>query len=314
MRIGANVGPGMGAPRQLLDDFLPHLPASTQALPADSGALGSRLDGLLAEARAAWPTVELPAAVFLPYLAARLPEGDPLVALAAVSAGDLYLACACVRGDARAIVAFEAAHFPMVEAALAGMRAASGQVDEVKQLLREQLFVGPDGQPTLTGYSGRGALGGWLRVTAVRVALRVLRRDQQSASPSPDLIETLPASDRDPELEHLKIRYRLEFKEAFEAAVQQLGRRERSLLRYHHVDGLTVDEIGELYHVHRATAARWVAKARDAVLAGTRRELGARLRLQRGEYESIMRLIQSQLHVSLSAILPPLDDDLPEED
>ena len=295
--------------------FLPHLGEAARTRVAVSAALEAGLERALADGRAAWPAFAVEPEQLLPFFAARLPgDQDPVTGLAGLAAGDLYLACACLQRDAQAMAAFEAAHFPMVEAALAGMRAASGQVDEVKQLLREQLFVGPDGQPTLTGYSGRGALGGWLRVTAVRVALRVLRRDQQSASPSPDLIETLPASDRDPELEHLKIRYRLEFKEAFEAAVQQLGRRERSLLRYHHVDGLTVDEIGELYHVHRATAARWVAKARDAVLAGTRRELGARLRLQRGEYESIMRLIQSQLHVSLSAILPPLDDDLPEED
>jgi RNA polymerase sigma-70 factor, ECF subfamily len=261
----------------------------------------------LAAGRTAWPPVDLEPDQLAPYLAARFPEGDPGTALDNLALADLYLACACLRGDERAIAALEAAHFPMVEAAVARLGGSPAQIDEVKQRLREQLFVGSGGQPALLRYRGAGPLGGWVRVIAVRTALRLLRGDKKDVLSSPDLFEALPAPCSDPELEHLKLRYRREFKESFEAAVKCLSRRERNLLRCHHVDGLTIDEVGQLYRVHRATAARWIARARETVLAGTRRALQARLKLGRGEFESIMRLIQSQLHISLSAILPPFD-------
>jgi RNA polymerase sigma-70 factor, ECF subfamily len=300
--------------RELL---VPHLDEAARARIKDERALEECLERVLAEARGAWPKVRLGPETFLPYLAARVVgDVDPVTAIGKLGVSDLWLACACVRGDGTALAAFEAAHFDMVDAALARMRTSPAQIDEVKQHLREVLFVGgPDRPPGLTGYSGRGSLGGWLRVTAVRVAIDLQRKEPVGAvSPDPDLVEAMPASDRDPELEQLKVRYRVEFKQAFEAAVQRLERRDRNLLRYHHLEGLTVDQIGLLYHVARSTAARWVARARDAVLAETRRELAARLRLQGGEFESIMRLIQSQLHVSLSAILPPVQPETDAEE
>jgi RNA polymerase sigma-70 factor, ECF subfamily len=293
--------------RQLAGLFVPHLGEAARARISDPAALEAGLTRALAEARAAWPAFAPPPEHLLPFLAARLPEDqDPVSALAELVVADLCLACACLRRDPAAMAAFEAAHFNMVEAALARLRAAPSQIDEVKQILREQLFVGTaTTAPTLSTYSGSGSLGGWVRVTAVRAALRVLQRDQKGASPDPDMVEALPAAGNDPELEHLKVRYRAAFKEAFAAAVKRLTQRERNLLRYHHLEGLSVDEIGVLYSVGRSTAQRWVAKAREALLLDTRRELAERLRLGRGEFESIMRLIQSQLHVSLSAILPP---------
>lgn len=42
------------------------------------------------------------------------------------------------------------------------------------------------------------------------------------------------------------------------------GSDHRPLLVQHHKDGLSVDQLAALYGVHRATAARRVAAARDA--------------------------------------------------
>lgn len=58
-----------------------------------------------------------------------------------------------------------------------------------------------------------------------------------------------------------------------------------------------------LHGVHRATAARWVDAARETVLAGTQRELIRRLRISRSELASVIRLIQSQLELSLLRVL-----------
>ena len=75
------------------------------------------------------------------------------------------------------------------------------------------------------------------------------------------------------------------------------------MLRQHALDGLSIDQLAALHGVHRATAARQVHSARDAVLAGTRRELVRRLRLSPRELASMMRLIHSQLDLSLPRVL-----------
>ncbi len=80
---------------------------------------------------------------------------------------------------------------------------------------------------------------------------------------------------------------------------------ERNLLRQHFSDGLTVDEIGALHGVHRATAARRVAKARSQLFAGTRRTLMDNLGLNRSELDSVMRMIESNVHVSVQRNLTP---------
>jgi RNA polymerase sigma-70 factor, ECF subfamily len=294
--------------------FLGDLGPAARARVSDLATLEACLERVLHEGRSTWPTVALQPERFLPFLAARVPEGEPVAALGGMALSDLYLACACLRGDSVAIAAFEAAYFPMVEAALAGVRASPSQIDEVKQALRAQLFVaGPTGEPSLVRYSGHGALGGWVRVTAVRAALRLMNREKRAVSPRPELIEALPAPELDPALAQLKDRYRVEFKEAFQTAVRALSRRDRNLLRYHHFDELTVDDIGALYRVHRTTAARWVARARQTVLDETRRALTARLKVGQSEFKSIMRLIQSQLHVSLSFVLPAEVEEEPAE-
>ena len=71
----------------------------------------------------------------------------------------------------------------------------------------------------------------------------------------------------DLELDFLKQRYQQDFKEAFILALRGLTVRERNLLRQRFIYGLSLDELGALYRVNRATTARWVVQAREEVLA-----------------------------------------------
>jgi RNA polymerase sigma-70 factor (ECF subfamily) len=103
----------------------------------------------------------------------------------------------------------------------------------------------------------------------------------------------------DPELAYMKAAYRATFKEVFQEALDSLLPRERLLLKQQLVDGLSIDELGALNQVHRATAARWVAGAREKLLGRTRRTFMMRARISSDECESIMRLVRSQLDVSL---------------
>ncbi|HSR96999.1 MAG TPA: hypothetical protein VLM79_08125 [Kofleriaceae bacterium] len=71
----------------------------------------------------------------------------------------------------------------------------------------------------------------------------------------------------------------------------------------HALDRINIDQLARMHGVHRATAARWIQAAREAVVAGTHRELCKRLRLSRSEVASVIRLIHSELEVSLSRAL-----------
>ena len=108
----------------------------------------------------------------------------------------------------------------------------------------------------------------------------------------------------DLELDYLKRTYRNEFKVAFEQALQLLSTRDRNLLGHHYVDRLSIDEIGTIYSIHRATAARRLARARQALLKHTRKTLMQQIKVDRAEFDSIIRLIESQLPVTFSDITP----------
>ena len=97
----------------------------------------------------------------------------------------------------------------------------------------------------------------------------------------------------------MKRTYANEFKASFADALKQLGPREQTLLRYHHVDGLNIDEIGAIYRVHRVTAFRWIEKAKEQLVKATLDHLRARLKLPSAELDSVLRMIRSQIHLSL---------------
>jgi RNA polymerase sigma-70 factor (ECF subfamily) len=63
-----------------------------------------------------------------------------------------------------------------------------------------------------------------------------------------------------------------------------------------------------MYGVNRATAARWLAAAREIVKERTIRQLRARLQLNPRECESLLGLVNSQLEVSVLRHLGPEPD------
>jgi RNA polymerase sigma-70 factor (ECF subfamily) len=103
--------------------------------------------------------------------------------------------------------------------------------------------------------------------------------------------------------------YRAAFQAAFKEAIKDLSPRERTLLRQRFAFGLSAEEIGTIYRVSRMTAHRWLERARTRLLAGTRKRLKQRLAVDGTEFESIMRLIQSRLDVSIHSALAGEDAD-----
>jgi RNA polymerase sigma-70 factor (ECF subfamily) len=282
------------------------------ATPVQSTPLGDGddIEALLAEivreARATWPEVEVAVEEFVAYVGGRLPSDEPVsVALPKMCTRDLYLALACIRGDARALAAFESYCLEALDGALARLSVSADVLVEVKQRLRRSLLVGDGASaPVIAQFSGRGNLRAWVRVIAVREALSMVRRARRDTPLEHDLLAQQLMPKDDPELSYLKGVYRQEFKNAFAETLRSLGDREATLLRQQIIDGLSIDELGALYRVHRATAARWLEHARRRLVEGTMSLLRSRLQVQSDELDSILRLIRSQLDVSVGGLSP----------
>lgn len=288
--------------------FLARLRTSTHRV-RDVNKLGRFLKNIFDTGCAAWPTLSVSAEEFVSYLAERMPPHERVVeqALRRLPVADLYLACACVRGDESALAAFDQYCLTGVDKVLA--RVAPGlSADDVRQVVRQKLFVGAGkSSPKIGEYSGLGDLRSWVRMVVVRAAIS-LRRKGQREVPCEDLALANAAFDQNPELNLIKRMYRTEFNRAFEEAVEALSPRERNLLRQHLVDHLNIDQIGMLYRVHRVTAARWLTKARRSLIAALRKLLMKRLRVDQSELKSIMKLIQSQVDVSIRRVFKKTDD------
>ena len=289
----------MGPEHPFADVFL-------AALGSSSCAARTELEELLAEcvetARATWPSIALENGLFLSHLADKVRSAaSPLPALRALQSTDLYLACACARGDRRALEVFEARYLPRLQPALAHLELGATQIDEAKQRVREHVLVAQqDGAPPLIAqYSGRGKLEAWLKVVAIRAVMQVFRRKNVEVATDEEAMEILLPPTDNPELRYLKDVYREEFKLAFKQALEALPPRELNVLRHHYSGGLTTTEIAGLYHVHQVTISRWLERARQALLAETQRLLRAKLRLEATECESILRLVQSNLALTL---------------
>lgn len=251
--------------------------------------------------RARWPLIATELPIFERFTAS-LPE-----AAVARFAEDLFLACACAHGDAAAVRVFEELLLPPAQAAIRSIDSTPTFLDEATQRLRTHLLVGErDGRPRIGAYAARGPLRAWVSVSAARVAL-MMRRSSRRAKEIPEDDWTVAigaASTGNPELDLLKHQHAAAFSAALADAARALEPRLRAVLRMHFVDELSIDEIGAAYAVHRATAARWIQRARDTLLATTRDALTRKLALSATELDRVAQLVQSQLDVSLSQLLP----------
>ena len=260
------------------------------------------------DAAAAWPAVTVSPQDFARWVAERLPaEPDAAVALTALRLDDLYLACACAGASPDAIAAFEARYFTEVELAVKRVPRALLSVDDVKQLVRERLFVGDATRgPRISEYRGAGAMRSWLRITVTRLVLNLATRGprEKLQQGDDDALGELAIEGESPELALIKDKYRGEFRAAVQVALEALDPEARSLLTHAFAQGLSVDRIGAIYGIHRATAARRLQRARELFVEETKRALAHRLGgATSEEVDSIIGLIRSRFDVTLGGFL-----------
>lgn len=226
--------------------------------------------------------------------------------LCSLRAGDLYLACACAAGRDRALALFDQEYGRDIDLAIARSGNVNLGKDEFRQLLRDKLFVARgERPPKIADYAGRGDLRSWVRVTALRMIVDIVRQKNagKEISVETEMLGAMPSPNEDPELDYIQRVYKSEFKEALQSAFGSLTPRERNLLRHQVIHGLNIDQVGAIYRVHRTTAFRWIEKARKSLLRETRSALMSRLRVGSGEFLSIMRVVQGDLDVSVRRLL-----------
>jgi RNA polymerase sigma-70 factor (ECF subfamily) len=284
-------------PGKLAATFRAAAPAEFDAV--SDALLEAALEERLLAGRTAWPSLSVAEHDFAVYLAERSPLG---VLPALAHAGDLLLACACGAGDHDARAAFHRTYDSVVSRVLRRRGAGAASLEDVHQSVFEKLLVATEGtRPKVADYRGVGPLKAWVATVAVTTLLMSRRsnerRREQSASEDSVVESVLEAG---PELRLLKKHYREPVESAIRYALGKLGDRERVLLRLHVCERMSIDRLGTMYGVNRATAARWLAKARDSLLSITREEIRRGLGVSNRECDSILNLVQSQLDVSVA--------------
>ncbi len=247
---------------------------------------------------AAWPGCRLSLAAFRERLDAA---GIDDVQLRAQPDG-LFLAVACAAGDVAAVAHFERAFFPKLGPQLARFALSADAEDELRQLLRIKLLTGPT--PKIAEYRGNGPLGAWVRVCAVRLALDAKESEAAKARrEEQEELTTIVALSVSPEIAVAKGEPQQLFQAALEEALAGLEPRDKTLLRMHFLDGMSVDEIGVVFRVHRATAARWLVAIRGRIFEQVSKRVALEMPSSSSEFRSLVRLVYSDVRLSIGRVL-----------
>lgn len=243
------------------------------------------------QARSAWPGVGLDIAQFEAHLA-RLGCAGSLPA----HVSDVYLACACSKGDPVACRLFEASFAADIRAAAGRLCTDPALREEVVQQVRHKLLVGEP--PGLAKYTGEGSLPAWLRAVARRAAIDALRARKQRETAR---VSDLQANDSSIESRIDRARFLQLFERCLGLAFSALPARDRNLIRMHYAGSVGIDALGRAYGVHRATAARWLVAIRAQLSLSVRAQLKESLgSLSDAELRELVRLTAGQLSMALS--------------
>jgi RNA polymerase sigma-70 factor, ECF subfamily len=249
--------------------------------------------------RAAYPAIDLSCDNFIMFADARAQtwKGNP------DRAADLFLACACVERIPAAIAEFLATFGERIPLYLGKLARNADLVAEVRQILVTRCVVGdPDKPAALTAYSATGSLEGWLRATAVREALAINRESDRNTGDADAALEAqMPWADH--EISLFKQIYREPVSQAFATACAALDAQDRALLRLHYVDGVTTAKLATMFGISRATLIRRLAAARESLIESVKAALRAASGVADQDFESVLRLVKSQIDLRLSVVL-----------
>ena len=259
------------------------------------------LQELQARALAEQPELPLDREGFVEHLA-HLGAAHPPERRGELHAGDLAIAYACAHQDRAALQAFEAIYIPALRGTLLGRGYGATQVDDLLQEIRERFLIGtPEAPAKLLAYGGRGPLGAWLRVAALRLMLTNDRRNWREV-PLEDAMIVRATTNDDPLREERIALLRVALREA----ITELTGRQRAVMRLYYSDEIGVEELGRMYRVHASTISRWLAQARVEIMARTRSALTRVVVSSPSAVESLLKHAAS-VELSLDSLLRTAD-------
>lgn len=259
------------------------------------------LKELVNAAAAARPTLDR--AAFADHLAVVAPETGEL------AVADLALAFQAAHGDQ---VAVSELHAIVERASRLALRVAGYSATVADDAIQEtsvRLLVAQAGKnkPILLTYQGRARLSAWIKTIALRTASRLMAIENR-VDRDEGVLERL-ADSHDPITHAIKADIRPAARAAFVAAVRGLSYFHRELLGAVILDGATIDDLSRQHGVHRATAARWVGRARAALDDGVRRELASALDLSPSEVSSVLTAIATSIELTPARLLAGMPTD-----
>jgi RNA polymerase sigma-70 factor, ECF subfamily len=207
---------------------------------------------------------------------------------------DLGVAMLCARAEPRALRVLECDYLQKTEQRLASRGRSSDFAAEAVQMLRIRLLVGPE--PRIAHYGGRSALSAWLHVCALRIAHNLRRAERRRNAKAHDVALTTEPDDLTPH------RYHGATETALREALGRLPADGIRLLRLQR-DGITVDRIGSRFGVHRATAARWLAKVRSQLVDDVVDQLSDQCRIDPLEARETLRELVPLIDASLLGVI-----------
>lgn len=213
---------------------------------------------------------------------------------------DDYVRLTCLAGRPGAARVLDRDYIEPLRRRLAKVCLKPEVTDAALQELREKLLLPPT--PRLASYRPTGDFRVWLRVVAVRIAIDVTRSAGVQGERRDELPEHLEAITLGPEQHVVKEEWRVLLRSSLQAAVKRLPAGERHALRMHTLAGASIDQIGEVLSVHRATAARWLLAAKDKLRVYLREELALRIGSEASGAELLLDEMPSRLDVSLSRV------------
>lgn len=245
--------------------------------------------------RIAWPE-----SAFMAVWSATWREPPPVCAASEDALRDEYLRLACLNNVTGAVETLEREYLRPLETTLLKRNSDAELVGETLQVVRHKLLLGET--PALASYESTGHLRAWLLVVATRTLRDLARQRGVRWSRQAPLVEQLVTPGNEPDVSLQKSELDDIFVEALREVVVGLPERERYALRMHILAGWNISQIGEAMSTHRATAARWIAAAKQRINQNVRAILKKRLDLAPEELERVFSLLSTHLNLRLSQV------------
>ena len=242
-------------------------------------------------ARAAYPQIVLP---FDKFASALVRSGESAVEFA----DGVYVSEALVAGDIHALQWLRNEIRRILRTV---KNVATSRHDDIEAAVMERLLV----NKKLSQYRGAAPLTSWLRVITVRTAFELFPPEKEPHAQEFEsmVFSNLAAEQKSADSGVLQRQVGDALSSAMTTAALALTAKERTLLRLHFLEGMTLEELAQTYASHSSTVSRWLADAKEHFLTVVRDEIGKRTGLGRLAVDSLVRAMHGKLDISLRTAL-----------